>query len=172
MKKLTNTIVAASILATTSAHAQTLPTGADSFSVYSEVEGWTVFIDHARGTCIIERNDGTNAIQMGLSADGEFGYMGVFTTNETNITQGEVAEISIEFEDQRYVGQVAGRYGSLSGGFSGGYIRTQDEGFVDNVARQYTMTAIVGGSDPIEIDLTGTLKAIEAGRECNAAQAS
>jgi hypothetical protein len=171
-KSLLAGLTAATMALSASAFAQTLPETTDGFSPYGEVEGWRVFSNAETGHCLVERNDGTNAVQMGLSADNQFGYMGVFTTNPIEAADGMVDEIAIEIGDRRFSGEFAVRSGSLTQGFNGGYVRTQDEEFINAVADEYTMTVFIEDLDPFEIDLTGTMAAMEAGRECLAAMAN
>ena len=166
------TIAATAVMASAlSAGAEAIPPGTDGFTPYGEVEGWNVFVDNGRGTCLIERvgDDGV-AVQMGLTADATFGYVGVFTQAPTNAEGGKIRTIEIQMGDNRYAGEVAEMAGNLKGGYSGGYVLANDPGFVKDVEQQYVMMVMPEGVEPFEVDLTGTKKAIAAARECNAAQ--
>ncbi len=67
-----------------------LPKDNAEFVNYGEESGWNIFVDKSRNTCLIERVDeNTNVVQMGLTPDKDFGYMGVFT------------KADIEFEDDK-----------------------------------------------------------------------
>ncbi len=54
----------------------------------------------------------------------------------------------------------------LKGGYSGGYILTDDPAFKRAVAKQYTMTVFPQTAGAFVVDLTGTYKAMAAGRKC------
>ena len=78
------TAAALSTLAVTATFAadvgDVLPKAGAEFTKWGEAEGWTVFVDQSRGTCLIERVDAAgNVVQMGLTSSHEFGYLGVFT---------------------------------------------------------------------------------------------
>jgi hypothetical protein len=129
-------------------------------------------IDVARGTCLIERSGiDNNVIQMGLTRDGSYGYIGLFTQNGAVLADGELRPVSIELGDNVYGGSVVGVEGRLRGGFAGGYVLTEDVEFFEDIAREFEMVIRVAGMDPITISLSGTLRALEAARSCLEEQA-
>lgn len=144
--------------------ANVLP-GNDGFRLYQA--GWHVMVDIARGTCLIERSGvDNNVIQMGITRDGNFGYVGLFSQNASVLEDGEMRPATIELGENVYGGAVVGVSGRLRGGYSGGYVVTRDAEFFDDIARQFEMVVRVAGMDPIVVNLSGTLRAIEAAREC------
>jgi hypothetical protein len=69
---------------------------ANEFLRFGEVEGWKVFIDTTKNTCLIEKiDDAENVVQMGLTADRGVGYVGVFTKGETKIKKDETEAVAI-----------------------------------------------------------------------------
>jgi hypothetical protein len=144
--------------------ANVLP-GNDGFRLYQA--GWHVMVDIARGTCLIERSGiDNNVIQMGITRDGNFGYVGLFSQNAAVLEDRELRRVEIEMGDSVYFGTVVGVSGRLRGGYSGGYVITRDVEFFDDIARQFEMVIRVEGLDPIVVDLGGTLRAVEAARKC------
>lgn len=144
---------------------------ADTFKKYGEVEGWNVFIDNEKKSCLIEAIDDVgNVVQMGLTADRGVGYVGVFTKGETTIKKDEQEGVAILIGENLYVGQVTGMRGNITKGYSGGYVLSDDPQFVEDIARQYEMVVFPEKEYGFVVDLTGTLKAIDMARECNAAQ--
>ena len=56
--------------------------------------------------------------------------------------------------------------GELKGGYSGGYILTDDPNFKRDVAKQYEMIVFPETQGTFVVDLKGTFKAMAAGRKC------
>ena len=149
---------------------QVLPLSTDSFAPYGPFGGWNVFVNTTRGSCMAERVTGTSVLQMGITEPALFGYLGVFTSEPTELQRGRVEQVELLIGERRFVGEVTEAAGNIVGGFSGGYIVSRDTGLVDALGAAPSMTATVGTREPIQIDLTGTADAIAAVRACNAAQ--
>lgn len=144
---------------------------ADTFTLYGEVDGWKVFADETKKSCLIETKDSAeNVIQMGLTADRGVGYLGVFVKGETDFEAGDTEAVAILLGENLYVGEATAMKGNLSNGYSGGYILSDDPQFVKDIAQQYTMTVFPEKEYGFSIDLAGTKKAIEMARECNQKQ--
>lgn len=164
IKTMVPAIAAATLLAATTATA-------DGYLKYGEVEGWKVFIDQGKKSCLIEKVDALeNVVQMGLTKDRGIGYLGVFTKAKTDIKAGRTAEIAIMVGENIYLGQATGMRGNITQGYSGGYVISNDPQFADDLARQYTAMVFPEKEYAFEIDLTGTMKAMEMARQCNADQ--
>ena len=56
-------------------------------------------------------------------------------------------------------------------GYSGGYVLTDDPKVFDDIANAYTMTVFPEKEYAFIVDLSGTKKALELARKCNAEQA-
>jgi hypothetical protein len=144
------------------------PVWADTFEKYGEIEGWKVFIDNEKKSCLIEAvDDAENVVQMGLTEDRGVGYVGVFTKAETDIKRGEKEGVAILLGDNLYVGEATGMKGNITKGYSGGYVLSDDPQFADDLARQKVMIVFPEKSFGFTVDLTGTYKAMEMARECN-----
>ena len=168
MNRITLTL-AATALATlaTSAAAE------DKFLKYGDVEGWNVYIDQEKKTCLIEAIDAEeNVVQMGLTADRAFGYLGVFTKGETTIKAGETEAVAILIGDNMYIGEAMGMRGNITKGYSGGYVVSDDPQLAEDIAQQYEMVVFPEKEHGFVVDLTGTKKAMEMARECNEKQIS
>lgn len=149
---------------------QALPSATDTFVPYGPFGGWNVFVNETRGTCFAERVLETSVLQMGITEPAIFAYLGIFTQAPTEAESGRVEQVELLIGERRFVGEVTEAAGNIPGGFSGGYIVSQDLGFIEALGAGSSMTATVGDRPPLEIDLTGTAEAIEAVRACNAAQ--
>ncbi|MBU2943562.1 hypothetical protein Q8W37_04310 [Shimia thalassica] len=142
---------------------------ADSkFEHFGSVEGWNVFIDHEKNSCMIESIDSLeNVVQMGLTKERDVAYLGVFTKAETSIKKDDKQAVAILIGSNLYTGEVTGMRGNITKGYTGGYVLTDDPQFVEDLAKQYEMIVFPETSYSFIMDLSGTYKAIEMGRECN-----
>ena len=110
---------------------------ADTFERYGEVEGWKVFIDNEKKSCLIEAvDDAENVVQMGLTEDRGVGYVGVFTKADTDIKRGETQEVAILIGDNIYLGEATGMKGNITKGYSGGYVLSDNPQFADDLAKK------------------------------------
>lgn len=152
--------------------ADPIPSSGDTFTIYSEVEGWTVYSDTSTGTCLVEKTDEMgNAVQMGLTKDQAYGYLGVFTTADVDIKKGQ--EIVVAVDGSVFTGEGTGiKSKKLKGDYSGGYLLTNNPNFVSAIENGQKMVAFPEKTGAFTVDLTGTKKAIEAARKCNMENAS
>ncbi|MEO0765015.1 MAG: hypothetical protein AAFY75_03270 [Pseudomonadota bacterium] len=156
--------LAASVLAASGA-------SADTFLKYGEVEGWKVFIDAEKKSCLIEAVDvAENVVQMGLTEDRSVGYVGIFTKAETNIKANEKTELAILIGENIYVGEATGMRGNITKGYSGGYVLSDSPQFAEDLAQQYEMIVFPEQDFSFIVDLSGTKKAMEMAGECNEKQ--
>ena len=157
-------IAAAAVVATIAATSA----GADTFKKFGEVEGWKVFIDNEKMSCLIEKiDDAENVVQMGLTTDRGVAYVGVFTKSKTDIKRGDKEGVIIDIDGNLYVGEATEMRGNITKGYSGGYVLSDDPQFVDDIARKYVMTVFPEKEFAFAVNLEGTYKAIEMARECN-----
>lgn len=160
----TRQIAAAAIITA----ALTTGAGAETYEKYGEIEGWKVFIDEEKKSCLIEAVDSAeNVVQMGLTADRSVGYLGVFTKAETNIKKGDKEGVAILIGENIYLGEVTGMRGNITKGYSGGYVLSDDPMFVKDIEQQYEMIVFPETEYSFIVDLAGTKKAIAMARECN-----
>ena len=147
---------------------------AETFTKYGAVEGWNVFVDNEKGTCLIERIDGAgNVVQMGLTkTDHSLGYLGVFTKADLGIKKGKKSDIFVDIDGTLYSSTSTGMKGNITEGYQGGYILANNPQFINDLAKKYTMTVFPDTTGTFVVDLKGTYKAMEMGRKCNAEQGS
>ena len=144
---------------------------ADTYAKYGEVDGWKVYIDAEKKSCLIEAVDSAeNVVQMGLTEDRSVGYLGVFTKAETSIMKGSKEGVAILIGENLYVGEATGMRGNITKGYSGGYVTSDNPMFVKDIEQQYEMIVFPESDYSFVVDLAGTKKAIAMARECNAAQ--
>ncbi len=166
------TLIAVTSLALSSAmtaYAQTsnpLPKASDVLVKYGEVQGWTVYTNQTRGDCLLVHSDGPSSVQMGVTADREVGYLGVFTTVDIGLKNGNQSDIFVSIDGHLYKGVATSTSGVLKGGYSGGYILTDDPKFKRDVAKRYKMTVFPETKGAFVVDLKGTYKAMAMARKC------
>ncbi|MCX7305543.1 MAG: hypothetical protein NTV73_14620 [Hyphomicrobiales bacterium] len=153
----------------TAAYAQDnpLPKSTDTLVRYGDdIEGWTVYANKTRGDCLIVSQIGAGSVQMGVTADPAVAYLGVFTTVDIGLKNGVTSDIFVDIAGNLYKGVATTTSGQLKGGYSGGYILTDDPAFKRDVAKKYTMTVFPQTAGAFVVDLTGTFKAMAMGRKC------
>ncbi|MBO9450331.1 hypothetical protein J7426_08705 [Tropicibacter sp. R16_0] len=164
LKHLPTLAAAACVLAATTAQAE-------KFEPYGAVEGWNIYADTEKKSCMIEsKDDFGNVVQMGLTADRGVAYIGVFTQAETNIKKGDKEAVAIVLGDKIYVGEATGMRGNITKGYSGGYVLTDDPAVIEAVAKEYVMSVFPEKEYGFVVNLKGTYKAIEAAAKCNQEQ--
>ncbi len=172
MRNLMTLVAATSVALSSSmaAYAQNqspLPKATDVLVRYGDdIEGWTVYANQTRGDCLIVRSDGPNSVQMGVTANEEVGYLGVFTKLDIGLQNGTNSQIFVSIDGQLFEGVATSTSGELKGGYSGGYILTDDPKFKRAVAKRYKMTVFPETKGTFVVDLKGTFKAMAAGRKC------
>ncbi|MBZ9605709.1 hypothetical protein [Phyllobacterium chamaecytisi] len=167
------TIIAAASIALSSAiaaNAQSqnpLPKASDVLVRYGkDIEGWTIYTNQTRGDCLIVRDFGQGSVQMGVTANQEVGYLGVFTKADIGLKNGNTTDIFVALDRNLYKGVATSTSGELKGGLSGGYILTDDPKFKRDVAKKYEMTVFPETKGTFVVDLKGTFKAMAAGKKC------
>lgn len=144
-----------------------LPSSDDDFTKWGEVEGFTIYQDAERQSCLAERVDEVgNVLQMGLTADHELGYLGVFTQADIGLTGGK-EKIFLSLDGNLYEGEAQQKSKHLPDGYTGGYVLSNDPEFISDVMKKYEMVVMPEHQGAFVVNLEGTFKAIEASRKCN-----
>ncbi len=168
-KRLASATVAAVFATQAFAASDVLPSKDSTFTSWGEESGWTIYVDEGRGACLIERVDeNANVVQMGLTKDHAFGYLGVFTQNAE--VKNRKKPIVLSLDGNLYSADAKPKTKNLADGYVGGYFLTNNPGFVDDVMKKYDMIVFPEDSYAFTVSLDGTLKAIEAARKCNMEQ--
>lgn len=172
LRAMTGGLLIAAVSATMAMAAdKAVPPGSDGFTKYGSVEGWNIFIDNERGSCLIEKIDEAgNVVQMGLTKDHEFGYVGVFTKADLGIKKGKKEKIYLDLDGNLYWSTATDMKGNITEGYQGGYILANNPDFISDLAKKHVMTVFPKKEAAFTVDLTGTYKAIAEARKCNAEQ--
>lgn len=155
-------------LLTTAASAEVLSPGGDTFTQVAQEGPWTVYADAEKKSCLIEGMDPAgNVVQMGLTADHSLGYVGVFTPVDLGLGAGGDKAITIEVNGNVYSGEIKQREHGLASGYQGGYFLANNPQFAEDMRAGKSMMAFATDTgNGVEIDLTGSRKAIDAAAAC------
>lgn len=137
-------------------------------TVYSEAGDWTVYADADTKTCLVERaDDQGNVMQMGVTTDRDYAYVGIFTLADIDVKKKQA--ISIAVDGQVFFGQAHGiKSTKLKGDYAGGYILTDNPEMINAIVEGRELIAFPEEPIAYIVDLTGTKRAIEEARACNA----
>jgi hypothetical protein len=164
------TLIAAmsvSLSSAMTAYAQApVPKASDVLVKYGEVEDWTVYTNQTRGDCLIVRDFGLGSVQMGVTANQDVGYLGVFSKLDIGLQNGTSSEVFVSMGGHLYGGVATSTHGELKGGYSGGYILTDSPEFKRDLAKKYEMIVFPETKGTFVVDLKGTYKAMAMGRKC------
>ncbi len=158
----------ASAVSAADTHGVLSPGDAD-FTKEGVVGPWSIYADHDRGTCLIEGIDPNGfVVQMGLTADHNYGYVGVFSKEFFKTDSGHVEKMAISVNGNVYTGEMAEMKRNVADGYQGGYVVSADPKFAVDIQKGYTLTAMPENGEGVVISLDGTHDAIEAAKKCNA----
>ena len=169
MRNFMSLLAAASVTLSfaTAAYAQNpVPDASDKLVQYGEVGGWTIYANQTKGDCLIVRSFGPSSVQMGVTANQDVGYIGVFTKEDIGLQNGTKSKVFISIDGRHYGGEATSTSGELTRGYSGGYILSGDPNLKRDLAKRYKMTVFPETKAAFVVDLNGTYKAMEAGRKC------
>jgi hypothetical protein len=151
----------------TAASAQNpVPDASDVLAKYGEVGGWTIYANQTRGDCLLVRSFGPSSVQMGVTANQDVGYLGVFTKEDIGLQNGKQSKVFISIDGRQYGGEATSTSGELTRGYSGGYILSDDPNLKRDLAKRYKMIVFPETKAAFVVDLKGTYKAMAAGRKC------
>lgn len=140
---------------------------AQSAVQYGEAQGWTVWAEPDKKTCVAETEREGLLVQMGVLKEG-VGYIGVFT-KEDNVDLGTDGEdLVIWLDDKGYHGPETVLPKNKQG-YTGAMITASNPEFIADIENKNTMR-VVDAEREFTMSLAGTKAAIAMARECIAAQ--
>lgn len=130
---------------------------------------WEIVVDTAAGNgCLMQKrfSDGT-LVQFGDVPNRNGGFIAAYNAEWTDIKDGAVGKVTLEFPDVRFVGDVVG---VAKEGRFGGYAFFDNPNVAPEFARNNDMRIIGELGRKIEVSLSGTSKAIKAIKVCQSEQ--
>ncbi|MEL7115177.1 MAG: hypothetical protein AAGP08_06215 [Pseudomonadota bacterium] len=147
--------------------ATALSTGAwaQDLEAWGSSEYWDVMIDPSLGYgCLIqsEFQDGS-LVRVGYDRADEVGYVAVFNYEWQGIEDGAYYPITFELDRNQYD---ADAFGYWWGDAPGAIIPFDNDQFLFDIAKKYTMTIYTEDGYLTSFDLTGSYRALEAATTC------
>ena len=145
------------------------PLSAQGLERWGASDYWEVLIDSSLGNgCLIqgEFRDGS-LVRIGLDRNKGVGYVTVFNETWGDIEDGKLYPISFDLDRESFDGEARGIYLE---GVPGADIEFDNPDFFMSIAQRQTMTMYYDGDEVLSIDLTGTMRGLEAVLECQEEQ--
>jgi len=136
------------------------------------VAGWNVMVDPQMGNgCLIQNiYEDLSVVRIGYDAEHNRGYFVVFNKAWGQIDKGKTYDMTFDLDGQTFDAKATGFY---LGKVPGAGVFFDDRSFVEAIAKHKVMTVFgQAGAKVMAIDLTGSGKAIEYARKCQAASGS
>jgi len=144
-------------------HAQTV------HEKWGEAGDWEILIDPDVGNgCYMERTmeDGT-LVQVGYVPDRNGGFFAAYNAAWTGLEDGAEGTVRFDFETSLFEG---GYVSSVKSGMSGGYAYFNNPEFIKEFGKRNEVSITGEKGNTFAFKLTGTMKAINAMRNCDAEQ--
>ena len=168
MNKITRTLAAILVFAAApvlAADEDVMPVNSDEIADYRHVGEWMVRENRTRGTCFISRSDGSgNLVQMGLTKNAAYGYIGIFKKGADVTEHDEM--VAIVLNGNLYVGNARKLVHGASGDYKGGYILANDKQVRLDLESASEMVVFPESPFTVTIDLDGVRNAIYEARKC------
>lgn len=142
-----------------------LPTAGDNIETFRTFGPWAVLKNHTDGNCFASRaDDAGNVIQMGVTKDRKYGYLGAFTADHR--LAGEGAEIIALVNGNLYTGEAQGVSANLNEGRTGGYILVNNAHFVRDIEASKEIVFYPDSPYTVKLATKGARNAIYEARKC------
>ncbi|WP_170482535.1 hypothetical protein [Ruegeria arenilitoris] len=136
---------------------------------WGESGDWTILIDPEKGNgCLAWKpfeNDMT--VEIGAAPNQAGGFFAAFYPAWVQIEDGATGIVKFDFGDAQFEGEAVGVF---KNGVPGGYAFFDNPAFVTEFGKRQSVTIIGESGADVELDLSGSAKAIEAVLACQAEQ--
>ena len=142
-----------------------LPVNTDEIAQYRNVGDWGVHENLTRGSCFISRaDDAGHLVQIGLTRDNDYGYIGIFQKG-IELEEGTNA-VAIVVNGNLYVGESKTVAHGASDGYQGGYVIANDKQLRLDLEQQKEMIVFPDQPFTVTVNLDHVRNAIYEAREC------
>ncbi|WP_299848814.1 hypothetical protein [uncultured Roseovarius sp.] len=163
--KLTTVLCAALIAAPAFAGEESvLPASGDEIEKYRNAGDWTIYKNMTQQSCFTVKAGETTAVQLGLTKDKQFGYIGVFMKGADVAEENQAVAVAVN--DNIYVGE-AGSATHLTDDYKGGYVLANDKQLRLDLEKAAELIAFPESANVVTVDLKGSGNAIYEARKCN-----
>ena len=142
---------------------------ADELATWGESGKWQILIDPAAGNgCLAQRSfeDGT-LVQIGAEPARSGGFFAAYNADWSDIEDGAVGVVNFDFGDAKFAGEATGR---VAQDLPGGYAFFDNPNFVTEFGKRQTVKISGKSGREVEIDLTGSMKALGSVQACQKEQ--
>ncbi|MFC3613210.1 hypothetical protein ACFORG_05505 [Lutimaribacter marinistellae] len=132
------------------------------------VNGWNIMKDPSLGNgCLIQTvYEDKSLVRIGYDGENNRGYFTVFNKNWGQVEAGKSYPVSFSLDDQKFD---VTAIGFEQNGVPGGTVFFTDRAFVDSIAQARNMVVRnPQGAQVMAIDLSGSAKALDYARRCQA----
>ncbi len=136
---------------------------------WGESGGWTILIDPEKGNGCLAWKPFENemTVEIGAAPNQAGGFFAAFNPAWVQIEDGATGIVQFDFGDAKFEGEAVGVF---KNGVPGGYAFFDNPAFVTEFGKRQSVTIIGESGAEVELDLSGSAKAIEAVLECQAEQ--
>ncbi len=136
---------------------------------WGESGDWKILIDPEKGNgCLAWKpfeNDMT--VEIGAAPKQGGGFFAAYNPAWVQIEDGATGIVKFDFGDAKFEGEAVGVF---KNGVPGGYAYFDNPAFVGEFGKRQSVTIIGESGTEVELDLSGSAKAIEAVLACQAEQ--
>ena len=141
---------------------------AEEPELYAEAGDWQILINAETNGCFARTGfeDGL-IIEIGVDPVKDGGYFGAYNPAWDAINEGAKGEVSFDFGDSRFAGEIVG---VVREGVPGGYAFFDNPAFVTEFTKRHSVAVSGDGGAKFDVDLAGTTKAVQAVLDCQEKQ--
>lgn len=144
--------------------AEVLPEASDEIRRYRKAGDWVIYENLTRSTCFMTRNyENGGAVQMGLTKDGKYGYIGVFVKGAE--VEEEIEDVTVLVNGNLYTGKGYPAV-HLEGDFQGGYLLANNTRLRYDLGKGEELIAYPDQGYGVTFDLKAAGNAIFEVRKC------
>ncbi len=136
---------------------------------WGESGDWTILIDPEKGNgCLAWKPfEDEMTVEIGAAPNQAGGFFAAYNPAWVQIEDGATGIVQFDFGDAKFEGEAVGVY---KNGVPGGYAFFDNPAFVTEFGKRQSVTIIGESGAEVELDLSGSAKAIEAVLACQAEQ--
>ncbi|WP_170587798.1 hypothetical protein [Ruegeria arenilitoris] len=136
---------------------------------WGESGDWTILIDPEKGNGCLAWKPFENemTVEIGAAPNQAGGFFAAFNPAWVQIEDGAKGIVKFDFGDAQFEGEAVGVF---KNGVPGGYAFFDNPAFVTEFGKRQSVTIIGESGAEVELDLSGSAKAIEAVLTCQAEQ--
>ncbi len=136
---------------------------------WGESGDWTILIDPKKGNgCLAWKPfEDEMTVEIGAAPNQAGGFFAAYNPAWVQLEDGATGIVKFDFGDAKFEGEAVGVY---KNGVPGGYAFFDNPAFVTEFGKRQSVTIIGESGAEVELDLSGSAKAIEAVLTCQAEQ--